>query len=171
MHGKELLRQFAFRQKYRRRSHFKADVRHIWKVDSGTIRWDFWSVSNQLGKFSMETIISGQWWRSHQSLACKGLRFFFFFRFCVMPWQSESEPNIKYFLGATVELVQRIITIQNLEHNRRTTDGIRVAYFPRIHYIGACPWSPKVHGQNGRPSAIPRTNYYHVDVQWHHMEK
>ena len=28
---------------------------------------------------------------------------------------------------------------QNLEHNRRTTDGIRVAYFPRIHYIGACP--------------------------------
>ena len=28
---------------------------------------------NQLGKFSMETGISGQWWRSHQSLACKGL--------------------------------------------------------------------------------------------------
>ena len=28
------------------RSHFKADVRHIWKVDSGTIRWDFWSEYN-----------------------------------------------------------------------------------------------------------------------------
>ena len=50
------------------------------KVDIGTIRWDFWSVSNQLWKFSMETIISGQWWRSYQSLACKGLRIF---RFCV----------------------------------------------------------------------------------------
>ena len=33
----------------------------------------FWSVSNRLGKFSMETVISGQWWRSHQSLACKCL--------------------------------------------------------------------------------------------------
>ena len=27
----------------------------------------FWSVSNQLGRFSMETVISDQWWRSHQS--------------------------------------------------------------------------------------------------------
>ena len=29
-----------------KRSHFKADVRHIWKVDSGTIRWDFWSLKS-----------------------------------------------------------------------------------------------------------------------------
>ena len=29
----------------------------------------FLSVSNQLGTFSMETVISGQWWRSHQFLA------------------------------------------------------------------------------------------------------
>ena len=36
--------------------------------------------------FSMETNISGQWWRSHQSLACKGLCIF---RFCVMSWKSE----------------------------------------------------------------------------------
>ena len=27
----------------------------------------------------------------------------------------------------------------------------------------------KVHKQNGRPIKIPRTNYLHVDVQWHHM--
>ena len=34
----------------------------------------FWSVSNQVGKFSIQTFISGQWWwRSHQSLARKGL--------------------------------------------------------------------------------------------------
>ena len=52
--------------------HFEADVRDTWKVDIGTIRWDFWSVSNQLWKFSIETLFSGQWWRSHQSLACKG---------------------------------------------------------------------------------------------------
>ena len=29
IHGKELLRKFAFRQKYRKRSHFETDVRHI----------------------------------------------------------------------------------------------------------------------------------------------
>ena len=51
----------------------------------------------------------------------------------------ESEPNIKYCFETTAGLVQRFITIQNTGHNRRRTDGIRVEYFPRIHYIGACP--------------------------------
>ena len=161
-----IFRQFTFHQKYWRRSHFKADVRDIWKVDIGTNRWDFLSVSNQLEKFSTETIISGQWWRSNQSLACKGLCIF---RFCVMSWKGESEPNIKYCLGATVGMVQRFITIQNFGHNRRRTNGIRVEYFPRIHYIAARPRSPKVHEQSERPISIPRTNYLHVDVQWHHM--
>ena len=35
-------------------------------------------------------------------------------------------------------------------------------YFPRIHHIAARRQSPKVHEQNGRPSAIPRTNYLHA---------
>ena len=125
------------------------------KVDIGTIRWDFWSVSNQLGKFSMETVVSGQWWRSHQSHACKGLCIF---RFCVMSSKGESEPNIKYCLGTTVGLVQRITTIQNFGHNWRRTDGIRVEYCPRFHYIAAPLKSPKVHEQNERPRSIPRTN-------------
>ena len=85
---------------FRERSHFKANVRHIWKVDSRTIGWDFWSVSNQLGRFSMETTIFGQWWRSHQSLACKGSCIFIF---CVMSWKDEPEPSIMYCLGRTVE--------------------------------------------------------------------
>ena len=46
IHGKELLRQFTFHQKYREQSHDETDVRHIWKIDSRTIRWDFWSDSN-----------------------------------------------------------------------------------------------------------------------------
>ena len=54
IHGKELLRNFTFHQKYREESHFKAGVRHIWEVDSGTNGWDCGSVSNQLGKFSMK---------------------------------------------------------------------------------------------------------------------
>ena len=43
---KESLRHFTSNQKYRERSHFKTDDRHVWKVDNRTIRWDFWSVSN-----------------------------------------------------------------------------------------------------------------------------
>ena len=37
-HGKELLRQFTFHQKYREHSHNETDVWHTWKVDSRTIR-------------------------------------------------------------------------------------------------------------------------------------
>ena len=96
---------------------------------------------------------------------------FMYFGFCVMSWKGESEPNINCCLGREVELVQRFTTIQNFGHNRRRTDGIWVEYFPRIHYIGACPWSPKVHEQNGRTRTIPWTNHLHVDVQWHHMVK
>ena len=123
----------------------------VWNVDSGTIRWDFWSVSNELGKFSMETFISGQWCRSHQSLACKGLCII---RFCVMSWIGESEPNIKNYLGTAVGLVQRFTTVQNFGLNWRRTDGIRVEYVPRIHHIAARRRSPKVHGQKERSIRI-----------------
>ena len=44
----------------------------------------------------------------------KGLRIF---RFCVMSWKSESEPNIKYCLGTAVGMVQRFITKHNFGHN------------------------------------------------------
>ena len=40
IHGKEILRKFTFHQKQREQSHNETDVRHIWKVDSRTIRWD-----------------------------------------------------------------------------------------------------------------------------------
>ena len=43
--------------------------------------------------------------------------------------------------------------------------------FPGFTFIAARPRSPKVHEQNGRTRTIPRTNYLHVDVQWHHMVK
>ena len=41
IHGKELLRHFAFHQKTGENLTLKADVRNIWTVDIGTIRWDF----------------------------------------------------------------------------------------------------------------------------------
>ena len=113
----------------------------------------------------MKTIISGQWWRSHQSLACKSLRIF---RFCVMSWKGESEPNIKFYLWRKVELVQKFTTIQTFGHNWWRADGVRVEYFPRIHHIAALQQSPRVHEPNVRTRTIPRTYYLHVDVQWNH---
>ena len=72
------------------------------------------------------TFFFGQWWRNHQSIACKGLCIF---GFRVISWKGESEPSIKYCLGTTVGFVQRFITIQNFGHNWRRADGIRVEYF------------------------------------------
>ena len=69
----------------------------------------------QLSLVNDEEIIS----LSHAKVFC-------ILRFCVVSWKDESEPNIKYCLGATVGMVQRFITIQNFGHNRRRTDGIRV---------------------------------------------
>ena len=45
-----------------------------------------------------------------------------------MPWKDESEPDIKYCLGTTVGLVQRFTTKQNIGHNPRRTDGLRVEF-------------------------------------------
>ena len=141
IHGKELLRQFAFHQKYRWKTHFEADVREMWTVDVGKIRWDFWSVSNQLGKFFMETVIIDQWWRSQQSLACK--KFFVFSDSVLCLGKVNQNPTSNTVWEE--QLVERVITIQNFEHNWRRTDGIPLEYFPRIHYIAARPRSPKVH--------------------------
>ena len=49
--------------------------------------------------------------------------------------------------------------------NRWNSSGI----FDQDYYIAARPRSPKVHEQTERPRTIPRTNYLHVDVQWHQM--
>ena len=106
--GKNYL-EILHSKKFRKISHNETDVRHIWKVDKRTIRWDFWSVSNHLGRFSIKTIIFGQWWRSHQSLAREGLRIF---RFCVMPWKDEREPTIKYCLGGQVDVFQKFINTE-----------------------------------------------------------
>ena len=44
----------------------------------------------------METLTFDWWRRSRQSLAREGLRNF---RFCVVPWKDEREPEIKCCLG------------------------------------------------------------------------
>ena len=86
-------------------------------------------------------------WRSHQSLARKGLRIF---RFCVMSWKDEPEPTIQCCLGRQVDVVQKFVIIQSFGHNWRWADEIRVEYFPRIHHTAALQRSPWVHVQNER---------------------
>ena len=44
--GKNCLENLHSIQKYRKRSHNETDVRHIWKIDSRTIRGDLWSEYN-----------------------------------------------------------------------------------------------------------------------------
>ena len=105
------------------KSHFKEDVRIILKVGSGTVRWDFWSVSNPLGRFFMETIIFGQWWRSHQSLVCQGFMYFQFLCYVLERWIRTQHQIL--CVGGKIEFVQRFIAIQNFGHNWRRADGIR----------------------------------------------
>ena len=113
----------------------------------------------------METLIFGQWWRSHQSLARNGLRSN---RFCVMPWKDEREPTIKLCIGRQVDVVQKFITIQSFGQNWWWAIGIRVEYFPRIHHIAAQLQSPRVPVQSERTSRrFHRTDYLRVDVQRH----
>ena len=93
------------------------------------------------------------------------VRFTYFVPFC----KDEREPTIKLCNGNTVVVVQKFTRIQSYGHNYWWANRIRVEYFPRIHHIAACQWSPRVPGENERPSTSPRTNYLHVDVQWHLM--
>ena len=147
IHGKELFRQFTFHQKYRGKSHFQADVRDIWTVDSGTIRWDFFACLKLVGK-----VLHGNsyLWSMMEKSSVSRMQRLCILRFCVVSWKCDSEPNTKHRSGTTVGLVQRFTTKQNCGRNWRRTDGIRVEYFPRIHYIAARPRSTTVHEQNGR---------------------
>ena len=131
----------------------------IWRMFMSSTRENLTvkqSVSNQLVKFSMGTIFSGRWWRNQQSLACKGLRIL---RFCVTPHQILLGSNS--WDGSKIHHNTELWT----QSTENWWDSIGI--FHRIHYTAACLRSPKVHEQNGRTRTLPRTNYLHVDVQWH----
>ena len=147
------------------------------KIQEGISQWNRcltylkrWLPDNQMT--SMEWIqLTGMilhgniylwWWRSHQSLARKGLRIF---RFCVMPWKDEREPTIKFCLGRQVDVVQKLIIMQSFGHNWWWANGIRVEYFPRIHHIAALQRSLVKNERRARRTY--RTDHLHVDVQRH----
>ena len=159
-HGKDLPRNLTFHQKHRKGSHLGTDVWHIWKVDSWTIRWfleclkSTWKVlhgNNYLWSMNEKSSVSRMQTKFYvlsNSVLCLG--------------KVNQNPTEKILLGTTVGLFQRFTTIQNFGHTWRRAGGIRVEYFPRIHHIAGRRQSPRVHEQNGRPRAIPRTNYLHV---------
>ena len=101
----------------------KQDVQDIWTVDIGTIGWDFWSVSNQLGKFSMETVTSGYWWRSVISLLFAKVYVFSDSVLCFgkmnqnPTWTTFWEPQLEWFKDSsqygTLELVRDVQKFMN----------------------------------------------------------
>ena len=99
-----------------------------------------WNKYNQLGRLFLEVFIIGWWWRSHQSLAHKGLRIF---RFCIMLWKDEREPTIKYCMGRQIDVVPKFTRIQDVGQNWCWANGIRVEHLPRIHHIAALQRSPR----------------------------
>ena len=96
----------------------------IWKVESRTIRWDFRSDSNWMRGFFIETVVFGQWWRSHQPLACK-VMYFQISVLCLGKVNQNPTSNIAW--EQQFELVQKIhhnskLWIQ-LTENRRNSSG------------------------------------------------
>ena len=75
----------------------------------------FWSVSHQLRKFSMETIISGHWWRSHQSSRMQRFTYFQILCYVLEGWiktQHQILLGKKSWVGS------------NVHHKYRTLDTI-----------------------------------------------
>ena len=101
------------------------------------------------------------------SVSCTQRSTYFQILYCVLKRWTRTLNQI--CMGRQIDVVQKFIRTQNFGQNWWWANGIRVEYLPRIHHIAARRQSPRVHEQNGRPSTIPRTNYLHVDVQWHHM--
>ena len=143
-----------------------AGVWRVLEVDSRTIRWDFWSVTNQLGKIFSWKQLSLVIDEEVISLSHAMVYVFSDSLSCLRKVNQNPTSNT-----AWEEKLSWFKDSHNTELWTQLTEGRwnSTGIFPRIHYIGACMWSPKIHEQNGRTRTIPRTNYLHVDVQWHHV--
>ena len=91
------------------------------------------------------------WWRSHQSLAHKGLRIF---RFCIVLWKDEREPTIKLCMGRRIDVVQKFTRIQSFGQNWWWANEIRVEDLPWIHHVAA-QW---------------RSQRFTVEIRWDTIE-
>ena len=93
-------------------------------------------------------------------------RFMYFRILCYVLEKMNQNPTSNTAWEQQLDWFEDSIAIQNIGHNWRRRDGIRVECFPRIHHIAVHQLSPRVHDENGWHITISRTNYLHVDVQW-----
>ena len=128
---------------------------------------EIYGISKVNWEHSSWSIFFGWWWRSHQSLAHKGLRIL---RFCLVSWNDEREPPMKHCMGTKIGVVQNISRRQKLGHNWWWANGIRVECFPRIHHIATLLQCPRVPVKNERRTRrVHKKDHLHVDVQRHLM--
>ena len=93
-------------------------------------------------------------WSMMKKSSVSGMQRFMYFRILCYVLERCKEPNIKYCLGRTVELVQRFITLQNFGHDWRRADGMRVEYFPRFTTLQLISKVQEFMTKMGDPSQI-----------------
>ena len=80
-----------------------------------------------------------------------------------------SKPKMAYSTRIiwTVQFLHRILW------NRRRTDWVRVEYFPGLNFIGNFPEDPKRPARSRKKWTWTfwRSNYLHVNVQWHGFDE
>ena len=169
IHGKELLGQFTNPSKIQGKISLQSRSSKYLKKLIIEKSGDIFGVSqHQLGKFSMETIISGKMMKKSSVSRMQRLMYFHILCYVLDKWirthhqNTAWEEQLSWFKDSPQH--------RNFGHHWRRTDGIRVEYVPETSHIAALQQSPRVHVKNERSIRIPRTNYLHVDVQWHHME-
>ena len=165
IHGKELLRQLVFHQKYRR-SHNETDVRHIWKVVNRTIRWDLWSETQSTG-----IILHGKhfWLVAKKSSVSRARRFTYFLilRYAL---EIRARTHNQIMHGKTGWRVSKVHQNTELWTHLMVSQWNSSGIFPRIHHIEASLQSPRVHVENEHTTRrFHWTNCLHVDVQRHLM--
>ena len=90
----------------------------------------------------MEVFIFDWQWTSHQSRVQKDLGIL---RFEILLWKDERESIIKLCKEKKlIDVIQKLIRIQNFGQNWWWINGNRVEYLPSIHHIAALSQSPKV---------------------------
>ena len=139
-------------------SHFEADVRDIWTVDIGTIRWDFGSVSNQLGRFPMETVI---FCNDEEVISLSHAKVHVFLDSVLCLGKMNQNPTSNTVWERQLGWFKDSSQDRTLD----TIDGEPMEFewhiFPRFTALQLVHEVQKFINK--------MTNYLHVDVQWHHM--
>ena len=95
-----------------------------------------------IGKKFMEVFVFA-WWRSHQSLAHKGLRFL---RFCIVLWKGEQEPTIKHCMEDRLTWFRSSPEFRTWDKIDGEPMEFEWIVFPRFTRLSSCRCSTASHG-------------------------